>query len=101
MSHGPRWQPSSWLALPGCHVIPEPFPHPKGPLLPAGWGAGQDAESHTCWARGVNALSHRWGLLQPQGANPVLPGPVTVPSRRQQQEEQNQTVRAALRAGAI
>lgn len=87
VSHGPHWQLSSWLGLPNCHVIPSPSPTPEGPPLPAGWGAGQDAESHTCWARGVTTLSHIWGA-GPNRANPV-------PGSLRQQQEQTQTISAA------
>ena len=53
-------QPSSWPALPGIHVILQPCPHPRGPLPPAGWGAGQDAESRTGYPPGRRGRG--WGI---------------------------------------
>lgn len=73
VSHGPR--PSSWPALPGCHVMLEPFPHREGPPLPAGSGAGRDAESHALGRGGPGPgarMGSRSGL---SGADPVLPAP--------------------------
>ena len=77
---------------------PPALPPPEGPLPPAGWGAGQDAESRTGYAR-KGGWAHRPITQMGSCTSPAEPThpvpPPRVPSQQQQQEKKKQNTRSS------
>lgn len=77
-------QQLAW-ALWECHVIPAPFPHLRGAILPAGWGWGcrQTLSAMHAFLWGVDTLLHRWELFRPEELTPCTPFPSNNHSRNE------------------